>query len=110
MKYFMDEQKRRSSHSSCYFEFQKGRYHDACWLPGSISIHADAFDSLGLYDLIASVVPAFNYYGLTEISPKDWDSIRCRARSAGGEAEAAIMEADPWVQETFAQEQVFTIC
>lgn len=110
MKYFIEGPKRRSSHSSCYFEFQKGKYHDICWLSDSISIHQNDFDTLHLCDFIASAVPAFDYYGLTEITPEDWNGICCRAHAAGGEAETAIMEADPWVRDTFTQEQIFTIC
>lgn len=110
MKYFVDEEKRKASHSTGYFEFQQGKYHNRCWLPDSISIHMDDFDDLHLYELIASVVPAFNYYGLTEITVQDWDNILHKARSAGGDAAAAMNEANQWVQTVFLKESVFTIC
>ncbi len=110
MSYFIDEKKRKESQSSSYFEFQKGKYRDKCWLPDSISIHMDIFDDLHLYDLIRSVIPAFDYYGLTEITPGNWEKIIRKAHLIGGETEAAMIEADKWVKNAFSNEPIFTIC
>ncbi len=108
--YFVDEKTRKSSHSTCYFEFQQGKYHGKCWLPDSVSIHMDDFDALGLYDLFSSVVPAFDYYGLTEITAPEWDEIISKAHSIGGEAEAALSEIEPWLRSALSKKQLITIC
>lgn len=52
MKYFVDEEKRKASHSTCYFEFQMGYYHDKCWLSDSISISDSLWDEYHLSDLL----------------------------------------------------------
>lgn len=110
MKYFVNEAERKASGSTCYFEFQKGKYHDECWLPDSLSIHMDLFDELKLYDLISSVVPSFDYYGLTEIDCNDWSNIVKQAHLAGGSLEEAICEANQWALDCFSEAPIITIC
>lgn len=110
MKYFVNEAERKASGSTCYFEFQKGKYHDKCWLPDSLSIHMDLFDELKLYDLISSVVPSFDYYGLTEIDRNDWSNIVKQAHLADGSLEEAVCEANQWALDCFSEVPVITIC
>lgn len=63
MKYFLNEAERKASQSTCYFEFQKGYYHDQCWLQDSISISDELWDELRLTELISGVIRKFDYYG-----------------------------------------------
>ncbi len=62
MKYCCTDNQRTGS---CYFEFQKGKFADKYWLANSLYLSADIFDSLNLYQVFASVVPEFDYYGIT---------------------------------------------
>ncbi len=110
MKYFVNEAERKASGSSCYFEFQKGKYHDKCWLSDSLSIHMELFDELKLYDLISSVIPSFDYYGLTEIDWDDWNKIVKQSHLAGRKAEEAICEANQWALACFSEVPIITIC
>lgn len=109
MKYFVNEDVRKASGSSCYFEFQKGRHPNECWLPDSISIDMDIFDELKLYELIKAVVPAFDYYGITEIGHNDWNNIVKQGCVMSGKAEEAIREADEWATKAFSEVSVITI-
>ena len=64
----MDEEKRKASHSTCYFEFQKGYYHGKCWLPDSINISDSLWNEYHLSDLIACVIKNVDYYGTTIVT------------------------------------------
>ncbi len=110
MKYFVNEAERKASGSTYYFEFQKGKFHNECWLPDSLSIHVDLFDELKLYDLISSVVPSFDYYGLTEIDRNGWKGIVKQACVIGGKTAQAIKEANEWALKTFSEASIITIC
>lgn len=110
MKYFVNEDERKASGSTCFFEFQKGKYHNKCWLPDSISIDMDIFDDLKLYELIKSIVPNFDYYGLTEINANEWEKILSTAHSIGGKTEKVIQEANEWATTAFSEFPVITIC
>lgn len=110
MKYFVNEDERKATGSTCFFEFQKGKYHDECWLPDSISIEDDIFDDLKLYEIIKTVVPDFDYYGLTEITRNNWDRIVRQAIAEGGKTEEAIMEANEWAVAVYSEYPVITLC
>lgn len=109
MKYFVTEQQRKQSGSSCYFEFQKGEYRGKCWLDNSLSIHDDVFDDSGLFPLFNSVT-RFDYYGITEITKENWSVILKKAQLAGGKTAEVISELIPWATENFKSEGVFTVC
>ena len=109
MKYFVNEMERNASGSTCYFEFQKGRYHGKCWQKDSISIHMDIFDETHLHDLFSSVVN-FDYFGLTEITIDEWNTLVDKAHSIGGKIEEIISEIIPWAEDNYKKESVFTIC
>ena len=108
--YFVSEKERRASHSTCYLEFQRGKYQKKCWLSDSVNISDDNFKSLELYELFCSVVPEFSIYGLTEINQKQWNEIYEIAKDIGGKREEAIEELKPWVISCFQEESVFTVC
>ena len=109
MKYFVNEEQRKLSGSTAYFEFMKGKYHGKCWLSDSLSVSMNEFDRLRLEKLIFSVVPSFDYCGLTEITLKDWENIVIKAHSVGGETEAAISEIDEWARKALSDNKCFTI-
>lgn len=109
MRYFMSEAERRSSRSTLYFELQKGNYHNKCWLDDSVCIHADIWNSLSLTELFTKALPNFSYYGLTEVSPDDFEKLK--ELSKGSEQwENVISQLSPWAEECFENNTVFTIC
>lgn len=110
MEYFITESERKELHSTCFFEFQKGRYYDRHWREDSICLHADIFDELKLYELFHKALPYFAYYGLTEVYPENWEELLSLSHDYGGKIEAVISEIVPWVENCFQVEKAFTIC
>ncbi len=52
MFFFINEEERKKSKSTCYFEFQKGKYHGKCWENGSVSIRDSLWDEYELSDVL----------------------------------------------------------
>lgn len=91
---------------TCYFEFQRGRFQGVYWKDTSIYLDADDFDRLQLYKIFP---PEFQYYGETVITASQWRQVCLNAQAIGGEAEMLLKELEPWAQECFQMEPVFTI-
>lgn len=85
MKYFCTETEQKKSKSSCYLEFQKGRYANKCWLEDSICLHDDIFEELCLYQVLCSAIPQFDHWGITEVSLEQWQQVKNKAEAVGGE-------------------------
>lgn len=109
MKYFVNETDRKASHSTCYFEFQKGRYHEKHWLPDSVSIRDEVWDELNLSALICSVIKDFDYFGITIVTKAQWSQIVENSKKAGTQWEAVIAQLVPWANACFEEQDVFTI-
>ena len=109
MTYFVTEEQRKASQSTCYFEFQKGKHENQFWKEDSLCIHMDVFDKLNLFDLFSAVIPAFAYYGITQVTASDYEAIKARASKCGEEISAAVMELDCWARDCFAHENCFTV-
>ena len=109
MKYFITEEQRKASDSTCYMEFMKGYYNDKCWLEDSINIDAFLWDNLDLSKLIHSVNKDFDYYDLTVITKEQWQEITRISNETSGKWKEVIDEATPWVEECFREFEVFTI-
>ncbi len=109
MRYFINEAERKASRSSCYLEFQKGRYHGECWLRDSISISDEEWDSLGLSELVAGVIEDFDRCGITVVTKEQWGEIVKRSKEDGPQQREAIAEAVPWAEACFREYDVFTI-
>ena len=76
MKYFVNEDERKASGSTCYFEFQKRNPKNKYWLTDSICLHADLFDKLKLFGLFSLSLGTFDYYGPTNIvNVEKWNII-----------------------------------
>lgn len=107
MKYFCTETEREGT---CYHEFQKGKW-DGCtfWKENSLLLHDDMFGELKLGKLFKMVIPEYDSYGNTEVTKAVWADVCQRAAVMAGEVQAAIQEADVWVQENFETEEVFYI-
>lgn len=109
IKYFVNETDRKASRSSCYFEFQKGRYNGNCWLQDSLSISDDLWEDLNLSDLFGEIIPKFAYYGCTTVTQKEWVKLLKRAEESGCLWKEVIEELVPWANECFENNDVFTI-
>ena len=66
MRYFIPASERQGS---CYFEFQPGLWRGRCWLPGSILLADERWEALRLTELFGGVLPEFDYFGVTPVSP-----------------------------------------
>ncbi len=109
MKYFLDERQRKASGSTCYFEFQKGKFRNKFWLKDSLYLHVDTFDSLNLCELFSNSIENFYYYAPTEVSKEQWEGVI--AKSKGNEHWMDVVEGlTPWAEECFIKHKCFTIC
>ena len=97
MKYFIDEEQRKASGKTCYFEFQKGKFRNKCWLKDSLCIHANTFDLLNLDELFSNSIVKFNYYGLTVINKEQWENFVIKSKDKK-EWLSVIEELTPWVK------------
>lgn len=109
MNFFVDAERREASHSTCYFEFIKGRYKGKCWLPNSISIRDYLWDEYNLSELIRQVVKEFDYCGITIVTKEQWNEIVKISRKNGGVWKAVIEEAVPWANDCFKKHNEFSI-
>lgn len=109
MKFFVTEEKRKESQSTCYFEFQRGYYHGECWLKDSINISDTLWDEYHLSDLIGCVIKDFDYYGITIVTKDQWDGITKISKESECIWYEVIKDAIPWVIECFKNYDVFTI-
>lgn len=112
MKYFLNEDERKESNSTCYHEFVKGEWdEDACvfWQNDSLNIHDDLLISLRLDTLFSSIVDNYDPVGETKINKEQWEKIYVKAEEIGGDLLEAIHEIAPWVEANFRQYEVFTI-
>lgn len=112
MKYFLNEDERKASNSTCYHEFAKGEWDEnACvfWHNDSLNIHDDLLITIGLDKLILSMVDDYNPVGETKVSKEQWENICAKAEEIGGDLLEAIYEVTPWAEANFRQYEVFTI-
>ena len=105
MRYFIPASERQGS---CYFEFQPGRWRGRCWLPGSILLADERWEALRLTELFGGVLPEFDYFGVTPVSPGQWERIAARSRD-DADWRAVIDEAAPWAEASFARHCVISI-
>ncbi len=108
MKYFINAQGRKATHSTQYFEFSKGHYRGKHWSEDSIFIHMDEFDRLEL-EKPFQIVAMFDYFGPTYIDREQWMQLLEQAPQFGQETVAALQEANLWVQDCFAKYKCFTV-
>jgi hypothetical protein len=109
LKYFLDEVQRKATGSTCYFEFQKGKFKHKFWLNDSLYLHADTFDSLMLFELFSNSIEDFNYYGPTEVNKQAWENLV--AKSTENEHwKVVIDELNPWAKNCFAKHKCFSVC
>ena len=106
MKYCCTNSERQGS---CYFEFQSGRFSEDFWRDDSLYLSGDDFDALGLYEIFASVLTSFNYYGITEVTREQWAQIVKVSEKAAKEARQAVEEINQWAWLTFRRERVLTV-
>ena len=110
MNYFLSENERKASGSTCYFEFQKGKYANRHWLKDSLCLHADLFEELSLLQLFVASLGAFDSYAPTNIVEKaQWHKI-VEASKENEYWRLAVEELRPWAEECFAEHTCFTIC
>lgn len=108
--YLYTTAQRKARGGTCYFEFQRGRFRGKHWLERSVFLHIDQFDRLKLPELFSEVLSQFNYCGVTEVRPTQYEALKALAMARGGETAALFRELDHWVQDCFFTENVFTIC
>ena len=101
--------KNNERHGTCYFEFQKGKFRNKYWVKNNLCLPEDIFDELKLYDLFSKVVLHFDYYGLNELTKKQWLQIKNESKKIGGNVEEAITEIDIWINTVLPDEPIISV-
>lgn len=109
MKYFLEEVKRKAMGSTCFFEFQKGKFRNKFWLNDSLCLHVDIFDELMLFELFSDSIENFCYYAPNEVSKEEWQNLVAKSKE-NERWNSLIEELKPWAEKCFAEHGCFTIC
>ena len=110
--YFLSEDERKTAHSTCFYEFHKGKWDEnnpVFWKEDSLCISDDVMNSLGLDNLLSCALDNYHPFGETKIDAKRWKRIYSDAEQIGGSLFEAILEVTPWVEDNFKQYTIFTI-
>ena len=110
MRFFITEEDRKRSGSSEYIEFQKGRYDGECWHIDSISMAEQTFYDMKLRRFVSSVLPQFDYYGLTQVTSSEFEKLKNEAPLFSNEAAECMNELSAWIGDSKEDDVVFTIC
>lgn len=109
MKYFINENQRKERRSTCFFEFQRGKYDGECWKEDSLNIPCDLFDAMGLGKILDEALTDFDYYGTTEVNYEQWEKIKELLSEKGGEFGELLAELEPWAEDNFKEFNVFNL-
>lgn len=109
MTYFLNEDQRKATKSTCYFEFQKGKFDNGFWLKDSLYLHADKFDSLMLFALFSNTIEDYSCYAPTEVNKEQWEILVAESKE-NEQWKDVVEELGQWVDECFIENKCFTIC
>ena len=109
MTYFITEAQRKPTHTTCFFEFQKGMFRKQHWEEDSLFLHMDTFDRLNLYPIFCAAIPHFDYCGPNSVTHDQYKLLKDTVLSHGDEIAALFTEFDIWVTECFKTETCFSI-
>ena len=112
MRFFITEEERKSTGSTEFIEFQKGRFDGECWHIDSICMDEEMFYELHLRRLFSMTLPQFDYYGITQVSGAEFKQIieASEGYSDNNDVGACIAELKEWAGEAEDDEILFTIC
>ena len=98
MKYFVKNSEREST---CYHEFYKGKWDEKTfWKEDSLLLHDDVmFKNQGFVDAVMEVIPTYDPFGETEISPEIWKKIGQVIKEKDERAKELYDEADVWLKD-----------
>lgn len=110
MTYFITEDERRKSGSTCYIEFQKGAYDGKCWKNDSLCISDELFHELKLSRLFSRTLPQFDYFGVTQVTREAFDKLRKAANSYSFDTQECLNELADYFYTSEIVEPLFTVC
>lgn len=106
MQYFVYDYEREGTH---YHEFYKGKWdEETFWHPDSISIDDNIlYKNHELVDAIKTVIPAYDPYGVTEISKAQW--IEIGKLLTDTHSKELYEEANGWLDTIWNEHSCFTV-
>ncbi|MBR4145831.1 MAG: hypothetical protein IKU06_10285 [Lachnospiraceae bacterium] len=110
MRYLITEEDRKKTGSSEFIEFQRGKYDGECWHIDSMYIAEETFYELKFRRFFSSVLPQFDYYGLTQVNASEFADLKKEAPQFSNEAVECMAELDAWIGDGKNDDVVFTIC
>ncbi len=108
MKYFCLDYQRTST---AYHEFYRGKWNgNDFWNATSFMLEDNDLVTTKLYKAFKAAIPTYDAYDNTEVTPADWVVI-CEYANTNLEKEAqeALTEITPWINDVFAKEGLVTI-
>lgn len=97
-KYFCSNQDRQGTG---YLEYTKGGWDkETFWKDDSMCLNID-FEIFDYVQILQSVLPNYDTYGVTEILLEQWKQIRSKAKRRGGTVAEMVEEIDCWMYDTF---------
>lgn len=109
MKYFITEAERKQTKSTCFIEFQHGRYEGEIWHIDSICMDEEIFYDLKLKRLFSSLLEQFDYFGITQVTEEQFVKIKAAASNYLPETSEAIEELNEWLGKNEPGSVLFTI-
>ena len=112
MRFFITEEERKRTGNTDFIEFQKGKYDGECWHIDSICMNEDMFYELRLRRLFSTVLPQFDYYGITQVSGSEFRQLLDVAAGFGENSDvpACLNELKEWIGDFRDEDVLFTIC
>ena len=111
MKYFLTDEERKATGSTCFHEFCNGAQDSDNFIfreGEGLHIHDELMFATGLRKIIRRVVKDYDRYGITVVSREQWLEILSDAIGEGGECKEAIMQLLPWANENFEKYDYFS--
>ena len=109
MRFFITEDERKMSGSTAFIEFQKGVDDGTCWKTDSVCMDVELFSELHLRRFLTLNLPQFDYYGITQVSKREFDKLCENALGFSAEVEACLKELAEWAGEGAEDDVYFTI-
>ncbi len=111
MKYFFPiKENMPACHKLCKGTFNEDDYGNDAKYEDAMCFDDYMMEDTLMYKAFREVLQDYDYYGITEVRPKEWALI-CKYVDAnlGNEAKIAIAEIENWTKKVFEKHELFTI-
>ncbi len=112
-KHFVSNQERIvKGGATDYLEFYPGVQEEdevSFWNDDSLLINEDIFDEIGLGAFFDQNLKDFDFYGITYVSLKEWESLFSKVENESEKVQEGMKELADWLKGVFKEQPGFTI-